>query len=644
MPTISIPRDLLHKELGKPFSEAEFDEVCFSYGIELDDVVEEDDPHAETPGAKRVVYKIDMPANRYDLLCLEGLGRALRVFFGEAPPPAFKVAPPTTKVTVHGATRKVRPYVVCAILRNIAFTPASYQSFLDLQEQLHRNLCRRRTLVAIGTHDLDSIQLPVRYDAKPPSDIVFRHLFASPETAPKNARAVLDEFRSDPERSHLKEYTDIIYNAEVYPVVLDARNEVLSLPPVINGAYSKMSASTRNVFIECTATDLTKANVVLNTMVTMFARYCATPDVVEAVEVDYVDGFPSTAAESVAAYKLTPDLSPRDAAVKVADINAVLGLKLSSADVCGLLSKMQMVANAVAADGDDAIVVKVPPTRADILHAVDLIEDTAIAYGFNKLPEALPVSHRPGKELPVNTLSDMLRVELACAGLTEILTFGLCSRLANFEWLGREDDGKTAVSLANPKTLEYQVARTTLLPGLLKTLEEHRAEQTAQGLKIFEVSEVVLLDPSQDTGARNSRRLAAMYAGPTAGLEIVHGIMDRVMQLLNVVPSTDYSPDAHEEANRLRSKNATFAGTYTLVPFSGRNSVASGAGPKTYLPGKSAAIMWTPPPQSSLSTPSQSQVEIGTMGIIHPDVLKHSKVSNPVSAFEITLDAFVELA
>jgi len=42
---------------------------------------------------------------------------------------------------------------------------------------------------------------------------------------------------------------------------------VLSLPPIINGAHSAITLQTKNVFIECTATDLTKAKIVLNTMV-----------------------------------------------------------------------------------------------------------------------------------------------------------------------------------------------------------------------------------------------------------------------------------------------------------------------------------------------------------------------------------------
>lgn len=60
-----------------------------------------------------------------------------------------------------------------AVLRDITFTPESYNSFIDLQDKLHQNLCRKRSLVAIGTHDLDTLQGPFIYDARPPADIKF---------------------------------------------------------------------------------------------------------------------------------------------------------------------------------------------------------------------------------------------------------------------------------------------------------------------------------------------------------------------------------------------------------------------------------------------------------------------------------------
>ena len=77
MPTISIKRDLLFNTIGQSFSDVQFDELCFEFGIELDEIVSE----RETPTSiEEIAYKIEIPANRYDLLCVEGLSRALAIF------------------------------------------------------------------------------------------------------------------------------------------------------------------------------------------------------------------------------------------------------------------------------------------------------------------------------------------------------------------------------------------------------------------------------------------------------------------------------------------------------------------------------------------------------------------------------------
>lgn len=74
-------------------------------------------------------------------------------------------------------TSQIRPYFASAILRNITFTPESYASFIDLQDKLHQNLARKRTLVAIGTHDLDRVAKGrITYEARPPKDIKFAPL------------------------------------------------------------------------------------------------------------------------------------------------------------------------------------------------------------------------------------------------------------------------------------------------------------------------------------------------------------------------------------------------------------------------------------------------------------------------------------
>lgn len=105
----------------------------------------------------------------------------------------------------------------------------------------------------------------------------------------------------------------------MYPVIYDANGTVLSLPPIINGDHSKIKLTTKNVLVECTATDYTKALVTLNTVVAMFSQYCSEPFSVEQVEVQY---------EHDGAVKLTPEFADHDVEVEVDYINTLTGLKL----------------------------------------------------------------------------------------------------------------------------------------------------------------------------------------------------------------------------------------------------------------------------------------------------------------------------
>jgi phenylalanyl-tRNA synthetase beta chain len=370
-------------------------------------------------------------------------------------------------MTVRADTRRIRPYVVCAVLRNVTFTPSRYASFIDLQDKLHNNICRKRTLVAIGTHDLDTLQPPFTYEALPPTDITFVPLSQSRAF---RADALVDFYRTDPSVKHIKPYVDIIAASPVYPVILDSARTVLSLPPLINGEHSKLTVATRNVFIECTATDLTKAHVVLNTVATMFSEYCATPFEVEAVEVVYEEPVaPGTGGDKtrLVASQVTPDLSPRVATVSVAEAASVIGIALEEAAAATLCTRMGLSASVIgpsSAEVPDAVItatergdgkallrVSVPPTRADVLHECDIIEDLAIAFGYNNVVRTLPRTQTTGEQLPINRLTDHLRRELAEAGYDETLTLALCSRKENFDDLLLKDDGKTAVILANPQ-------------------------------------------------------------------------------------------------------------------------------------------------------------------------------------------------
>jgi Phenylalanyl tRNA synthetase beta chain CLM domain len=71
-----------------------------------------------------------------------------------------------------------------------------------------------------------------------------------------------------------------------------------------------------------------------------------------------------------------------------------------------------------------------------------------------------------------------------------------------------------------------------LLPSALKTLAANK--DAPLPLRLFEISDVVLLDENKAVGARNERRLVAVQAAREAGFEVLHGLLNRVMDVLGV--------------------------------------------------------------------------------------------------------------
>ena len=482
----------------------------------------------------------------------------LNIFNGKTTSPQYALKPSTGGtpeiITAHQSTEKIRPYVSGAILRNIKFTKARYDSFITLQDKLHQNIARQRTLVAIGTHDLDTIEGPFTYEALPPEEINFAPLN---QTKSMNGHEIMKFYESD---KHLSRYLHIIRDSPVYPVILDVNRTVCSMPPIINSNHSKISLNTRNVFIDITATDKTKAEICNNILVTMFSQYTDEPFTVEPITIHSPHNGQS---------RQVPDLAPRETQASVSYINSCCGLSLSPENICSLLSRMAFTAHPSSSPStptptspthnrrrssatpkptpksqpppleqfSDLLTIFVPPTRADVLHQADIMEDVAIAYGFNRLPRHFPkVSSTVAAPLPINKLSDIIRLEAAIAGWKEVMPLTLCSHDENFKFLNRKDDGSQVVTLANPKTAEYQVVRTSLLPGLLKTIRENR--HVGVPIKVFEVGDIVLKAPHLERKSRNERHFAAAFCGKSSGFEVVHGLLDRIMLMLRCAYGT----------------------------------------------------------------------------------------------------------
>ncbi|KAJ5074980.1 phenylalanine--tRNA ligase beta subunit [Anaeramoeba ignava] len=592
MPVVSVTRDSLFKELGKTFTQEEFADFCFEFGIELDDVIIENQD-----GNDVTIYKIDVPANRYDLLCLEGLSQALNCFLQRKKSPHFIKKPKLSEnhvITVKEETKQIRPFIVSAVLKNIVFNEDRFQSFIDLQDKLHQNICRRRTLVAIGTHDLDTLTPPFTYEALKPEDIKFIPLN---QTKEMNANELMEFYEND---LKLKHFLHIIRDSPVYPVIYDSKRVVLSLPPIINGDHSKITLKYKNVFIECTATDITKAKIVLDTIIAMFSQYCEEPFSAHSVEVIHSDGITKTTF---------PELQYREVPIQISYINKVCGVKLTADQISTLLEKMMLEENKEKRKTiqkqdtiDHELTIIVPPTRSDILHPCDIAEDVAIAYGYNNIVPTTPKSNTIATQQPLNHLTELLRIEVSQCGFTEVLNFALSSHQDCFENMRMEDDGKTACVIQNPKTTDFQIPRISLIPGLLKTYTSSRDVKLP--IKLFEISEIVVLDEKKETGAKNIRKLAALYVDSNrSGFESIHGLLDRVMQVLGIKwDSTQKDPNAYYLKE-------------TIHP--------------SFFEKRCAQIY-------------HGKTEIGIIGIVHPLVLKNFSILNPCSAIEIDIEHFLK--
>ncbi|RDW60001.1 hypothetical protein BP5796_11607 [Coleophoma crateriformis] len=609
MPTISVDKAELYKALGQEYTTEQFEELCFDFGIELDEDTTDQERPIVNGKQEPAQLKIEIPANRYDMLCFEGIALMLNIFRGKLPLPNYRLVKPQggklESITVTKNTERVRPYVSAAILRNVSFTQESYNSFISLQDKLHQNLARQRTLVAIGTHDLDTIKGPFTYDALPPKEIAFIPLN---QTKKMNGEDLMEFYAND---KNLGKYLNIIKDKPVYPVIFDSENTVCSLPPIINGNHSKITLKTTNVFIEMTATDRTKLEIVNNIIVAMFSQYCAEEFTIEPVEI---------ISEHNGESRITPDISPRSAEAEVDYINACTGLDESPERICELLTKMCYSAKPSSKD-KNIIDVSIPPTRADVLHQCDIMEDVAIAYGFNNLPRSsYNKSSTVAQPLLMNKLGDIVRLESAMAGWTEVMPLILCSHDENFAWLNRKDDGNTAVKLANPKTAEYQIVRTSLLPGLLKTIRENKKHSVP--IKVFEVSDVAFKDVTLERKSKNERHFAAAWYGKTSGFEIVHGLLDRVLLILKTAFVT------HEEG--LEGKKLQY--DVKEDPSKPDGYWIEEINEPTFFSGHAAAIF--------LRLDGKA-VRIGEFGILHPTVLDKFELRYPVSTLEINLEVFL---
>ena len=222
----------------------------------------------------------------------------------------------------------------------------------------------------------------------------------------------------------------------------------------------------------------------------------------------------------------TSDLSPRKWKLSNKYINKTLGIKLSQQETKSLLGKM---GHGAEVNGDE-IDVYVPCYRTDVMHPIDLVEDVAIAYGYDKFIPNIPPIHTNAGEDPLEIFSRYIRNFLIGFGYMEVVTFMLSNREKLFTKMSIPEEPIAEVE--NPKMEGYNVLRNRLLPSLIEVLSVNKHHPYPQSL--YEVDDVVLLDNSTDIGARSTRRLAVVQCHARANFSDIKAAMLSVLENLDV--------------------------------------------------------------------------------------------------------------
>ena len=550
MPLIEVKISDLERLIGKGIPTNELERYITSLKGEIEKIEED-------------TLEYEATHDRPDLFSAEGLARAIKGLMKlELGIRKFPIKEGNIRIMVEEVP--YRPFIACAVVRNVQLGEEALRQLMQLQEKLHLTYGRNRRKASIGLYDLDTITPPIYYKAISKERIRFIPLDMNKEMS-------ADEIL----HNHPKgiEYREILLGKHRYPLLFDSEGKVLSMPPIINSEDTKVSVRTRNVFIDVTGTDI---NAVLGILTIM------TTSVVERASGGYIEtviiSYPS---ETI----ISPILKEEKVNLSTSYANKILGLSLSPDEICEYLLMMRFNAEVLS---QDEVKVTVPCYRMDILHPIDLVEEVAMAYGFDNLIPELPEDHVTiGKVNPIELFSQKIREIMAGLGFQEVANY----MMSNKEILLKRMRLKSTplVEVKNPVSERFSALRNWLLPGLLYVLSMSKGCGYPQ--RIFEVGDVALIDLSLENRVKEERHLAAVIASSKVTLVDALVILDALARTLGV----------------------TFK---YITPEKVHPSFIEGRYGKIFLNTK----------------------EIGFVGEVHPEVLLNFNLEVPVTAFEIRLD------
>ncbi len=544
MAVITIDKKTFEKEIGK-----------------LDEKMQEKIAMLGTPIEKIEgnELQIEVFPNRPDLLSYHGFKRAFLSFLDKKTGlQKYKINKPEKdyKVKVDSSLKEIRPYTACAIVKGLRLNPEKIRELIEIQEKLHTTVGRKRKKMAIGIYPLEEIKLPIKFKALEPDKIKFKPLESEREMSG------LEILQRHPTG---KEYAHLLTGKARFPVFMDSEDKILSMPPIINSHQTgRVTEKTRNIFVECSGFDLQILEKCINILTSVMSDMGGK---IYEMEVDY-------GREK----KKTPNFEPEKMHIKLENVNKLLGLELNEKEVRKLLEKMGYAY--------DNGVVEIPAWRTDILHEVDLIEDIAIAYGYDKFIPEIPDISTIGQEDMVETIKRKVSEVLSGLNMQEVSNYHLTTKKDQFEKMNVKEKNSEYIKVENSKT-DFNILRRDLSHYMLKIFSENVKNDYPQ--RIFEIGKVFA-----HKGGNSEEEHLSIAVSP--------GNFTELKQILNYLSEMINVEFEFEESKE---------------------------NPNYYIQGRVADI-------------KLDKETIGFIGDIHPRILKNWKIRMPVALLEIDFEKVIK--
>ena len=520
MPKIEVNEKLFFNAIGRKYSYDDLEAVFPCAKAELDEK-----PDMSQSDDERVI-KIELnDTNRPDLWSLNGVARQIKIHEGGKTVDYMKIMSNKGNnnyedrvVNVDPELKDIRPYMVAFMIAGKAIDDAMLKDIIQTQEKLAWNFGRKRKSISMGVYRVDQIKFPVSYHAVDPDKTSFVPLQCE---APMTCRQILTDHPKG------KDFGWILQDMKKFPLLSDAKDEVLSMAPIINSAtLGAVQVGDKDLMVELTGDNIENLILSANIVACDFADqgYEIKPILVK-------HPYDTDLGKDI----MVPYYFQKTTKTTLKAVNKLLGSDFDMPKVVDALTRM---GSTVQVNGEE-ITLSPAPYRNDFLHEVDIIEDVMIGCNVSAFEPRTPQDFTIGRLLPLTEFSRKAKTLMVGLGYQEMI----------FNYVGSKKDyidnmlidGSKVIEIANPMSENYQFIRPEILSSLCRA--ESGSANAMYPHKIFEIGKVAYLKEDENTGTITRQHLGFLTAAADANFNTLASEVSSLVYFLDheytVVESND---------------------------------------------------------------------------------------------------------